>query len=54
MTHAKNNKNKIKAYQNVAENEEVIALNYEIMQLYIHHIHKGVTVNLDMRLRTTG
>ena len=34
MTHAKNNKNKIKAYQNVAENEEIIASNYEIMQLY--------------------
>jgi DNA polymerase-1 len=34
MTHAKNNKNKIKAYQNVVENKEIIASNYEIMQLY--------------------
>ncbi len=34
LTHAKNNKSKIKAYQNVVENEEIIASNYEIMQLY--------------------
>jgi len=34
MTHAKNNKNKVKAYQNVVENEEIITSNYEIMQLY--------------------
>jgi DNA polymerase-1 len=34
LSHAKNNKNKIKAYQNVVDSEEIIASNYEIMQLY--------------------
>jgi DNA polymerase-1 len=34
MSHAKNNKAKVKAYQNVLDSEEIIASNYEIMQLY--------------------
>ena len=38
LQHAKDNKNKVKAFQKVLESEEVIALNYEIMQLYISTI----------------
>ena len=43
LTHAKKNKNKVKAFQKVAENEEIIASNYEIMQLYTSTIsNQGV------------
>jgi len=38
LQHAKDNKNKVKVFQKVLESEEVIALNYEIMQLYISTI----------------
>jgi len=34
LTHAKKNKNKVKAFQKVLESAEIIASNYEIMQLY--------------------
>ena len=43
LKHAKKNKNKVKAFQKVAENEEIIASNYEIMQLYTSTIsNQGV------------
>jgi len=34
LTHADNNKNKVKAFQKVLESKEIIASNYDIMQLY--------------------
>ena len=34
LAHAKNNKNKVKTFQKVLESKEVIASNYDIMQLY--------------------
>jgi DNA polymerase-1 len=34
LTHAENNKNKVKAFQKVLESKDIIASNYEIMQLY--------------------
>ena len=34
LTHAENNKNKVKAFQKVLESAEIIASNYDIMQLY--------------------
>ena len=54
MTHAKNNKNKIKAYQNVAENEEIIASNYEIMQLYTSTISAQGVNKLKYAIQNDG
>tara|TARA_Y100000593_G_scaffold67660_1_gene124396 strand:- start:2018 stop:2971 length:954 start_codon:yes stop_codon:yes gene_type:complete len=54
MTHAKNNKNKIKAYQNVAENEEIIASNYEIMQLYTSTISSQGVRKLKYAIQNDG
>jgi 5'-3' exonuclease len=34
LSHAENNKNKVKAFQKVLESAEIIASNYDIMQLY--------------------
>jgi len=34
ISHAENNKNKVKAFQKVLESKEIIGSNYEIMQLY--------------------
>ena len=34
LTHAENNKNKVQAFQKVLESKEIIASNYDIMQLY--------------------
>ena len=34
LTHAENNKDKVKAYQKVLESKDVIDSNYDIMQLY--------------------
>ena len=34
LTHAENNKNKVKTFQKVLESKEIIASNYDIMQLY--------------------
>jgi DNA polymerase-1 len=34
LAHAENNKNKVKAFQKVLESAEIIASNYDIMQLY--------------------
>ena len=34
LSHAENNKNKVKAFQKVLESKEIIASNYDIMQLY--------------------
>ena len=54
MTHAKNNKLKIKAYQNVLENEEVIASNYEIMQLYTSTISPQGVNKLKYAIQNDG
>ena len=54
MSHAKNNKNKIKAYQNVAENEEIIASNYEIMQLYTSTISPQGVNKLKYAIQNDG
>jgi len=54
MSHAKNNKNKIKAYQNVAENEEIIASNYEIMQLYTSTISSQGVRKLKYAIQNDG
>jgi DNA polymerase-1 len=54
LTHAKNNKNKIKAYQNVVENEEIIALNYEIMQLYTSTISPQGVNKLKYAIQNDG
>jgi DNA polymerase-1 len=54
LTHAKNNKSKVKAYQNVAENEEIIASNYEIMQLYTSTISSQGVQKLKYALKNDG
>ena len=54
LSHAKNNKNKIKAYQNVAENEEIIASNYEIMQLYTSTISPQGVNKLKYAIQNDG
>lgn len=54
MSHAKNNKNKIKAYQNVVENEEIIASNYEIMQLYTSTISQQGVRKLKYAIENDG
>jgi DNA polymerase I len=45
---------KIKAYQNVAENEEVISLNYEIMQLYTSTISPQGVNKLKYAIQNDG
>ena len=54
LTHAKNNKSKVKAYQNVEENEEIIASNYEIMQLYTSTISSQGVQKLKYALKNDG
>ena len=54
VSHAKNNKNKIKAYQNVVENEEIIASNYEIMQLYTSTISRQGVNKLKYAIQNDG
>ena len=54
LTHAKNNKSKVKAYQNVAESEEIIASNYEIMQLYTSTISSQGVQKLKYALKNDG
>jgi len=54
LMHAKNNKSKVKAYQNVAENEEIIASNYEIMQLYTSTISSQGVQKLKYALKNDG
>ena len=54
MSHARNNKNKIKAYQNVLDNEEIIASNYEIMQLYISTISPQGVNKLKYAIQNDG
>ena len=54
LTHAKNNKNKVKAYQNVVENKEIIASNYEIMQLYTSTISNQGVQKLKYAIQNDG
>ena len=54
LTHAKNNNSKIKAYQNVLDNEEIIASNYEIMQLYTSTISSQGVNKLKYALKNDG
>ena len=54
LTHAKNNKNKIKAYQNVVDNEEIITSNYEIMQLYTSTISQQGVQKLKYAIQNDG
>ena len=54
ISHAKNNKNKIKAYQNVVENEEIIGSNYEIMQLYTSAISPQGVRKLKYAIKNDG
>ena len=54
LTHAKNNNSKIKAYQNVLDNEEIIALNYEIMQLYTSTISPQGVNKLKYAIQNDG
>ena len=54
LTHAKKNKNKVKAFQKVAENEEIIASNYEIMQLYTSTISSQGVRKLKYAIQNDG
>ncbi len=54
LTHAKNNSSKIKAYQNVLDNEEIIASNYEIMQLYTSTISPQGVNKLKYAIQNDG
>ena len=54
MTHAKNNNSKIKAYQNVLDSEEIIASNYEIMQLYTSTISSQGVQKLKYAIKNDG
>jgi len=54
LAHAKNNKNKVKAFQKVAENEEIIASNYEIMQLYTSTISPQGVHKLKYAIQNDG
>ncbi len=54
LTHAKNNNCKIKAYQNVLDSEEIIASNYEIMQLYTSTISSQGANKLKYAIKNDG
>ena len=54
LTHAKNNNSKIKAYQSVLDNKEIIASNYEIMQLYTSTISSQGVHKLKYALKNDG
>jgi DNA polymerase-1 len=54
LTHAKNNNSKIKAYQNVLDSEEIIASNYEIMQLYTSTISSQGVNKLKYAIQNDG
>jgi len=54
LTHAKNNNSKIKAYQNVLDNQEIIASNYEIMQLYTSTISSQGVQKLKYAIQNDG
>jgi DNA polymerase-1 len=54
LTHAKNNNSKIKAYQNVLDSEDIIALNYEIMQLYTSTISSQGVNKLKYAVKNDG
>jgi len=54
MTHAENNKNKVKAFQKVLENEQIIASNYEIMQLYTSTISRQGVQKLKYAIQNDG
>ncbi len=54
LQHAKNNSSKIKAYQNVLDNEKIIASNYEIMQLYTSTISTQGVQKLKYAIQNDG
>ena len=54
LTHAKNNNSKIKAYQNVLDSEEIIASDYEIMQLYTSTISSQGVNKLKYAIKNDG
>ena len=54
LSHAKNNKNKIKAFQKVLESEDIIASNYEIMQLYTSTISSQGVQKLKYAIQNDG
>jgi len=54
LTHAKNNNSKIKAYQNVLDSEDIIASNYEIMQLYTSTISNQGVQKLKYAIQNDG
>jgi DNA polymerase-1 len=54
LSHAKKNKNKVKAFQKVLESKEVIASNYDIMQLYTSTISSQGIHKLKYAIRNDG
>ena len=54
LSHAENNKNKIKAFQKVLESEDIIASNYEIMQLYTSTISSQGVQKLKYAIQNDG
>jgi len=54
LQHAKNNSSKIKAYQNVLDSKEIIASNYEIMQLYTSTISTQGVQKLKYAIQNDG
>ena len=54
LAHAKNNNSKVKAYQSVLDNKEIIASNYEIMQLYTSTISSQGVNKLKYAIKNDG
>mgnify|MGYP003963375353 CR=1 FL=1 len=54
LSHAKDNKDKVKAFQKVLENKEIIASNYEIMQLYTSTISSQGVNKLRYAIQNDG
>jgi len=54
LSHAKDNKDKVKAFQKVLENKEIIASNYEIMQLYTSTISSQGANKLRYAIQNDG
>jgi len=54
LSHAEDNKNKVKAFQKVLESEDIIASNYEIMQLYTSTISSQGVQKLKYAIQNDG
>jgi DNA polymerase I len=54
LSHAKDNKNKVKAFQKVLESEDIIASNYDIMQLYTSTISSQGVQKLKYAIQNDG